>query len=139
MDQVIPDSSVMVKWLNKDKEDNLEQSSKLLEEALDGKIELLAPELARYEVGNVLLKTKKLTPQEASISLGTAYAIPVTFVSETEDLAKQTFELAYKHSLTYYDAAFLSLAKQYDATVVTDNIKDQGRPLDIKVVPLKDY
>ena len=139
MDKIIPDSSVMVKWLNKDKEGYLEQSSKVIEEALDGKTELLAPELARYEIGNVLLKTKKLTPQEAYISLGTAYQLPITFISETENLARQTFEIAYKHNLSYYDASFLSLARQYDATLVTDNIKDQGKPDDIKVVPLKDY
>src|SRR5258708_30599140 len=98
---VIPDSSVIIKWLNKDKEEGIEQASKLLEEALDGKIELLAPELARYEVGNVLLTNKKLSPSEAVVSLGTEYSLPITFVSETEDLSKQTFEFAYKHGITY--------------------------------------
>ena len=139
MTQIIPDTSVIIKWLNKDKESNLEQSSKLLEEALDGKIELVVPELAKYEVGNVLLKSKKLTPQEANISLGTIYALPITFVGETEDLAKQTFDLAFKHKITYYDASFMSLAKKYKATLVTDNIKHQDKSSEVKTVSLQNY
>ena len=139
MTQIIPDTSVIIKWLNKDKESNLEQSSKLLEEALDGKIELVVPELAKYEVGNVLLKSKKLTPQEANISLDIVYSLPITFVGETEDLAKQTFGLAFKHDVTYYDASFMSLAKQYKATLVTDNIKHQGKSSEVKTVSLQNY
>ena len=139
MTPVVPDSSVIIKWLSSDKEQYLEQASNLLEDALDGKVELIAPELVKYEAGNVLLTSKKLIPQEATISLSTIYALPITFITETEDLAKQTFELAYNNKLTYYDAAFMSLAKQYDATLVTDNIKHQGKSSEIKVVSLKDY
>ena len=139
MDLVVADSSVIVKWLNKDREKNLEQASKLLNETLEGKVELLVPELVKYEVGNVLLTSKNLTAEEANFSLETLYNLPVTFVSETPNLAKQTFEFAYNNKLTYYDAAFMSLAKQYDATLVTDNIKHQGKSPEIKVLPLKDY
>jgi len=139
MASLIPDSSVITKWLNRDKEQYLEQSSKLLEDAIAGKVDLLVPELAKYEIGNVLLTSKKLTPEEANISLETLYNFPITFISETPNLAKQTFDLAYNNKLTYYDAAFMSLAKQYDATLVTDNIKHQGKSSEIKVVSLKDY
>lgn len=139
MDTLIVDSSVITKWLNKKDEGNLDKVNLLLENTRNGKVELFAPELAKYEVGNVLLTSKKLTPNEANISLGTAYSLPITFVGETEDLSKQTFEIAYKHGITYYDASFLSLAKQYNATLVTDNIKHQGKSSEIKAVSLKDY
>lgn len=139
MNLVVPDSSVMVKWLNSDKEQYLEESSKLLMNAIEGKVDLLVPELAKYEVGNVLLTSKKLTPKEANISLETLYNLPITFITETPNLSKQAFELAYNNKLTYYDAAFMSLAKEYDATLVTDNIKHQGKSSEIKVVSLKNY
>lgn len=139
MSTLVVDSSVFTKWLNQKDEGNLDKANLILEDTRDGKVELIAPELAKYEIGNVLLKSKKLTPQEANISLGTAYSLPITFVSETENLSKQTFEIAYKNGITYYDAAFVSLAKQYDATLITDNIKDQGKSQEIKVVSLKDY
>lgn len=137
--KLIVDSSVIVKWLNTTDEENIEAANNLLADALGGKVELFTPELARYEIGNVLLKRKQLIPDEANISLGTTYAVPVTFVTESEDLAKETFSLAHKHNVTYYDAAFLSLAKRYNATLVTENVKHQGKSSEIKVIPIKDY
>ncbi len=135
----IVDSSVIVKWLNTTDEEDIDAANNLLTDAVDGKIELLTPELAKYEIGNVLLKRKQLTPNQAYISLTTAYALPITFVTESEDLARESFSLAYNNDITYYDASFLSLAKYYKATLVTENIKHQGKSPDVKVKSLKDY
>lgn len=136
---LIVDSSVIVKWLNQTNEQNIDQADKIMEDTLSGKVELIAPELAKYEVGNVLLLGKRLTINEAVISLGTLHSLPITFVTESEDLAKQTFNIAGSISCTYYDATFLSLAKQYNGTLVTDNIKHQGKAPEIKVINLADY
>ncbi|MCH8821021.1 type II toxin-antitoxin system VapC family toxin [Patescibacteria group bacterium] len=139
MDTLVVDSSVITKWLNKNNEKNIDKADLILEDTHKGKVELIAPELAKYEVGNVLLTGKKLVPKEANISLGTIYSLPITFVGETEDLAKQTFNLAFKHKVTYYDASFMSLAKQYKATLITDNIKHQGKSFEVKTVSLQNY
>lgn len=139
MNTLVIDTSVFVKWLNQNREQNLESADKILQDVRSGQVELIAPELIKYEVGNVLLKGKQLTPDQAYISLGTAYALPVTFVSESEESARETYSLASDLGVTYYDASFLSLAKQYNATLVTDNIKDQGKKSDIRVTSLKDY
>ena len=138
MNILVVDSSVIVKWLNQTKEQNLEQADKILQDAKVGEIELISPELAKYEVGNVLI-TKGVTASEAEISLNILYAFPITFITESLELAEQTYLLADKLGITYYDASFLSLAKQYNATLVTDNIKHQGKDSSIKVVALKDY
>ncbi len=137
--KLVIDSSVIIKWLNQDKEAGIAQADKIMSNALELKVELFAPELAKYESGNVLLKGKQLSPREANILLDTLYSLPITFVSESEDLAKDAFLLAYTHNITYYDAAFLSLARQYDATLITDNIKHQGKSSQVKVIALKNY
>ena len=139
MNTLVIDTSVFVKWLNQNREENLDSADKILQDVRSGQVELIAPELIKYEMGNVLLKGKQLTPKQAYISLSTAYALPVTFVSESEELARNTYSLAHDLDVTYYDASFLSLAKQYNATLVTDNIKDQGKKHDIKIISLKDY
>ncbi|MDE2025304.1 MAG: type II toxin-antitoxin system VapC family toxin, partial [Patescibacteria group bacterium] len=100
---------------------------------------LLAPELAKYELGNVLLKGKQLIPSEAYISLGTVYSLPITFVAESEEMSKDTYHLAFNNGITYYDASFMSLAKQYNATLITDNVKHQGKSGNITVKPLSEY
>lgn len=138
MKTLVVDSSVIVKWLNQTKEQNLEQADKILNQARDDLVDLIAPELAKYEVGNVLI-TKGVEIVEANISLSTLYAFPITFINESLDLAELTYSLADSLGITYYDASFLSLTKQYDATLVTENIKHQGKDSNIKVITLKDY
>ena len=138
MKTLIVDSSVIVKWLNQTKEQSLGQADKILNEAREGKTELIAPELAKYEVGNVLI-TKRVDPSNVKISLATLYSLPIIFITESLDLAEKTYSLADGLRLTYYDASFLSLAKQYNATLVTENIKHQGKTSDVKVIPLSRY
>lgn len=62
MKTLIFDTSVIVKWVNTYKENDTEKADKILEEVKNGQAELIAPELAKYELGNVLLKGKQLTP-----------------------------------------------------------------------------
>lgn len=138
MNILVVDTSVIVKWLNQTKEQNLEQADKILQDVRRGEIELIAPELAKYEVGNVLI-TKGVTASQAETSLSILYAFPITFITESLDLAEQAYSLADELGITYYDALFLSLARQYEATLFTENIKHQGKSKDIKVKSLKDY
>ena len=137
--KLVVDTSVIIKWLNQNNETRVDKADKIMQSALRGEMELIAPELSRYEYGNVLLKGKKLTPKEANISLDTAYSLPINFIPESEELAKETYTLAFKLGITYYDASFLSLAKKYKATLVTENIKHQGKVKNIKVKSLQDY
>lgn len=137
--KIVVDTSVLVKWLNQTNENDIDKADQVMQSALKGDIQLFAPELARYELENVLLKGKQLTPQEAYISLGTAYALPINWVPESEALAKDTYNLAFNLGITYYDASFISLAKQNKAILVTENIKHQGKSMDVTVKALQDY
>lgn len=138
MKPIVVDSSVSVKWINQIDEKFLEQADELLADAQAGSVNLIAPELSKYEIGNTLLK-KRLDLPKALESLGTIYQLPVTFVPETEELANQTYQIAQEGSITYYDASFVALAKREKATLVTDNPKHQAKQLDVQVIPLKDY
>ena len=136
---IVIDSSIIIKWLNVDKEKYLEEADKILKDAQNGSITLISPELAKYEVGNVLLFGKKLSSEQAKIVLSKFYSLPLSFIIESEELAKKTFSLAENLKITYYDASFLSLAKKRSAILVTDNIKHQGKVSEIKVIPLSKY
>ena len=137
--KTVVDTSVIVKWLNTDSEQHLDQADKVLKDARDGKIELLAPELAKYEVGNVLLFGKKLSKKQASTPLHWLFKLPIKFISESELSCNETFSIAEDVKITYYDASFIALAKEEDAVLITDNIKHQGKDSNIEVVSLKDY
>ena|SRR5438105_2065937 len=138
MKPIVVDSSVTVKWINQINEKLLSQSDKLLMDAQKSLVNLLAPELSKYEIGNALLK-KQLDLPEAYESLDTVYQLPITFIPESEELAKQTYRIAEQIGITYYDASFMALAHQEKATLVTDNVKHQGKASNVKVISLKDY
>lgn len=139
MTAYVVDSSVITKWLNSVDELNLEEADKLLSDALEGKIELITPELAKYEVGNVLLLKKKLSAKEFEIPLRILFTSPIKFIPQSELLAREAFNIAQQSGVTYYDASFMSLAKLYNATLITENPKHQGRSKQIKISTLKDY
>lgn len=136
---LVVDSSVIVKWVNTQKEENIGQANKILEDARAKKVELFTSELAKYEVGNALLVKKNLDLTQAYISLGIIHNLPVNFVSQTLSLAQSTYKIGQELNITFYDASFLSVAEQLGATLVTDNVKHHGKSKKVKVVPLKDY
>lgn len=137
--KIVVDSSVIFKWLYRTDEKYLEQADKLLQDGYTNKIFLLAPELSKYEVGNVLLAAKKLDAGKAKEALEIFYALPVQFISETIELSKGTYVIGSKSGITYYDASFAALAKQEKAILITDNPKHQQKLLGVRVIPLKDY
>lgn len=136
---LVIDSSIIIKWLSRDNEQYLDIADKILKESQSESVILIAPELAKYEVGNVLLFSKHFAPYQAEIALSQFYSLPIQFIAESKESAQETFTQAYDLGITYYDASFLSLAKQYDATLVTENIKHQGKSKDIKVKSLAEY
>jgi predicted nucleic acid-binding protein len=135
---LILDTSVIIKFLNHDNERDVDKAQALFENIKNGEVRVIVPELTKYEIGNVLIK-KQLPSSLVYLALETVYSLPITFVAESEFLAKETYLYAYNNKITYYDAAFITLAKQYDATLITENIKHQGKISDIKVIALKNY
>ncbi|KKU10508.1 MAG: hypothetical protein UX13_C0010G0008 [Candidatus Woesebacteria bacterium GW2011_GWB1_45_5] len=137
--KIVVDSSVILKWLYREDESFLAQADQLLQQTMDNGIKLLTPELAKYEIGNVLLKAKLLSQDEGHESLSVFYSLPIEFITETFELSKETFEIGIQSGMTYYDASFIALAKQEDAILVTDNPKHQTKISGVKVVPLGEY
>lgn len=139
MISLVIDTSVAVKWLNQDNEENAEKADKILVDAKNGQVELLAPELLKYEVGNALLFGKKISTRNIRDLMNIFYSLPITFIAANPDLASYTYVLAKDMKMTYYDASFLSLAKLHNAALVTENIKHQGKTSEVKVIPLAKY
>ena len=132
------DSSVIVKWVNSVKELLLDKADLLMEKAQDGKVELIASELAKYEVGNALFKKGMSLPQTLS-SMSVLYSLPIRFVVEDERLSQSSLEIAYECRMTYYDAAPIALALRENAGVVTDNFRHQAKANKVRVIALEDY
>lgn len=132
------DSSVAVKWINTQDETCTLQAEKILSSVEKGKIELILPELAKYEIGNAIWK-KGLDLPAAKLSLATLYRIPLQFITQNEEQALETLRIASESNMTYYDASFVSLATSLDIPLITDNPKHQGKSLKAKIIPIQTY
>jgi len=139
MTALVVDTSVLVKWLNKDGEEDVELADKLLEKCGTGECGVFVPEMAKYECGNALLKGKSLDYEAGRLSLKLLYSLPLIFVSESEELAIETFRIARLTGMSYYDASFVALAKKYNAVLVTQNIKHQKKLDGVTVLSLKEF
>ena len=137
---LVVDSSVAAKWLIVQDELYIRQADKILADTKDGLVKLLMPELAQYEIGNVLIN-KKLRLSDVKEALNFFYKIPISFYKESYKLAILTAQIAFKYGITFYDAAFIALAKVQKAVLVTDNPKHQKKyqGKEVKVIPLKNY
>lgn len=105
---MIVDSSVAVKWLVQ------EPRSEAADSILRAGEPLHAPDLLVYEVGNALLKHPKTSPED----IETLAEIGIRFHPPEPDAI---FRVARAQRVTFYDAAFLHLARKLGETLVTDD------------------
>jgi predicted nucleic acid-binding protein len=136
---LIVDSSVAVKWVSNQGENNISQADKILKDAQNEKVYIVMPELAKYEVANALLYKNMLTQHTIS-SLVTFYSIPIQFMEQDKQQAQSAIQIALDSKITFYDASFMALAQELGANLVTDNPKHQLKKVKgVKVISLKDY
>lgn len=135
----VVDTSVMIKWLNEHDERHLQQADNILTDAEQNLIKLYTPTLAHYEIGNALLKGKQLSVSDAKSCFAVLAKLPILFIHETIDLAEQTYEIGERYGMSYYDATFVALAQSLEASLITDNVRHQGKVSEVSVIPLKTY
>ena len=84
--------------------------------------------LAYYETGNAMWREcfllKRIALDEASKVLESIFAILRTMdvaMLEDEELGVEILNMAGEFGITYYDAAYLTMAQKLDKTLVTDD------------------
>lgn len=73
-----------------------------------------------YEVGNVLTKHPSFTSHEVERAFGSLLDLGLNLRSSVEpELLKKSFEISRESRVTFYDATYVALAKQYNTTLIT--------------------
>jgi predicted nucleic acid-binding protein len=112
----VPDSSVLLKWvLESTDEQDRDKAMELRDAWLSGALTIVVPSLWYFEVGNVLgMKQPGLATQFMEIL--TEYR----FEEEpAANIYKKAFDLMKKFNVTFYDAAFHSVAITRSGTMIT--------------------
>jgi predicted nucleic acid-binding protein len=102
-------------------------------------------ELARYELGNAILKEyrifKTLTLDEADTLAASMEKLldNMTIVSVPE--AAEIIKVAVEASLSFYDASFLATAKKMGLTLSTEDerLLKAAKKFDVKTMRLEEY
>jgi predicted nucleic acid-binding protein len=117
--KTVVDASVAVKWYFP--ESGRVPARRLLHEAIDGRRELLAPDLIVVEFANVLWKKvqrKECDPLQAE-QIFEAFGTDAPRLVASEPLASRALELALRLGEVVYDCVYLATAIEREASLVT--------------------
>ncbi len=116
----VVDTSVVVKWyLPEGAEPRQREAASALDLLVTGQIELDAPTLVHYELGNVL--ARRLGRSEESYA--NFLALPVTIHALQSAVLLRAMTLAKERRILFYDASYLALAEALDVQLLTDDRK----------------
>lgn len=116
---VVSDANVALKWFHADGEDEIEPARALLAGQRDRTVSLSVLDLTRYELGNALLRGRLgVSAARATAVLG-ALAEICPAVAPTCDELREAAEMAERHNLTLYAAAYAAVALRRGAQLAT--------------------
>lgn len=123
MDNIVVDSSIVVKWFVT--EAFTPEALKLLDGYLAGNINFIAPDLLSAEFGNTIWKKvrlSRLSKEDAEQIINVFQELLITFVP-TQELLKEAFRIAIAYDRTVYDALYVALSLRENCLYITADEK----------------
>lgn len=117
----VVDASVVLKWSLRD-EEFLEEADALYEAFVARKIDLIAPNYARYEIANSLEVARlqqRIDPGGAEARLRLFFQTSISDSEDDNSLLVEAMSVACQLSITLYDAIYVALAQRLDYAFVT--------------------
>jgi predicted nucleic acid-binding protein len=123
VNRVVADASFCGAWVLED--ESSADAEALLDEVESGAAELLVPALWKYEMLNMLrsaCRRRRLGESEAAAAAEALGRVPLEMVDlpDAAGLAR-IFELAQRHELSAYDAAYIELALRFKLPLRTSD------------------
>jgi predicted nucleic acid-binding protein len=132
----VVDASIFGPLFFEDEEDALFAGlAQLLEEW-----DCLAPQHWRLELTNQIvvgLRRNRISQSDATLAIGSIAGFQIGIDEETHDRAGEIFQLATRHRLTTYDAAYLELAIRENSALASydRDLRAAARAEGVKVFP----
>ena len=135
---IVPDASVLLKWsLNSADEKDREKALAIRSSWISGRCRIILPTLWLYEVGNILGRLKQADLARELLEIYVGYR----FEEEgAADLYELILEIMKEHAVTFYDAAYHSVAIKHRGTYVSADDKYVRQTLSLgHVASLEDW
>jgi predicted nucleic acid-binding protein len=115
--EYVVDTSVILKWvLGSRREPDQKKAIELLNAWAAGSITISVPSLWQYEVGNFLGRE---LPDEAFDKMALLLGLNMRNVGLSESAYRLSFKWMRNKGVTFYDAAYLAVAHEIKAVLVT--------------------
>jgi len=111
------DASVLLKWFIEESGSELALDLKSL--YLNREIEIIIPDLALYEIPNVLRFKRSIPESQLRSVMQAFWLLDIEIVAPNEALLEEGIHLSFATGLSFYDCSYLALARQIDATLIT--------------------
>lgn len=115
---VVCDASVVLKWLHRDGEDEVEEARMILAAHRSGRLSAWILDLTLYELGNVLLRALRWRAADVAEQLADLRTLCGVLSPVAAELTAAA-ELAEAHNLTFYDAAYAAVASTRGGALAT--------------------
>lgn len=89
----------------------------------NGNYAAYAPEIQKYELGNVIHKGKQVSQDKITEYIEFIESFPITYIPENSEIMSITHEMCYKYNISYYDASYISVATALKGTCITADKK----------------
>jgi len=134
--ELVVDASVVAKWFLA--EEKRKETEILRKNHLEKKIRLVAPALLVFELANLLITKKTVSPAKAKDGLAALLKMEIgLFLLEEDDLSFW-MEQARKRNISAYDASYLALAKRLGCDFLTADRKLYEKLKSLKLVKFLD-
>lgn len=133
--EIVLDSSVIVKWFSK--ETKSDEAIKLMDEYVEGSIELTISEILICEVGNALRYKPDYDAEKLKGALTQLLNLRMKVAHLTESLMTRTGQVAYEGKVTLYDALPIAIAEHRKTICITADEETQYKKLKIKGYPVE--
>jgi len=124
MAQIVLDASVVAKLFLK--EEGSAIAIRLKDGHVEGKIEIVAPSLMKYELISAL-KSKNFSKNEIKLALEVVRDYGFSIMELDDALFDKVAELSIDYNLSAYDAAYIALAEDTGVILCTADEKMHGK------------
>lgn len=119
MDKAVVDTSVVVKWVAKEREQEREAALRIYDSVVAGYIDAWTPAFLLVETANILKQKKGLPQKEVLRMLKEITETGMHFTTLSVAEAPEIVSVAFTYKITAYDALYIYLAKKLACKLLT--------------------
>ena len=133
MKKFVIDASIAVKWYSAFGEDDLTKADKLLQIYGEGSCDFMAPTLIVYELGNALRFNPNFKVPDIKRAMKDFFDLQIT-LEDPSQFMNSAIDLAFKYSLTVYDAVYAALSQITGIPLITADYQFYMKAKDLPYV-----